>query len=313
MTLDPDPIDHLLDRHGQRWLAAFVTPPLEGMLAVAATPVRRTRWLWAVAAAVTLLMVPLVTVLGISGSHRSATHPAPHPAGFLGDIAWFGAVLQADHRTLTVAVYPDRTNYCPDKQLPDLHAVVSETATTVSIRAQAFRPSSPSSTPSASAGAAPVCSELGPMPMPLTVRLRQPLGSRSLLDAMTSTSHRVFEASTLLTPSWLPAGYVDRIIRWEREADDVVVHEYHGPGRDRLFVARDQVHPAPASGSEKVLATGTVLGHPAKVSVFPSTPNVACAFWTDSGYSWSICSWGADARHPPLDAEELLRIGNSMR
>ncbi|WP_408664256.1 hypothetical protein [Jatrophihabitans sp.] len=288
---------------------------MEGMLAVATAQTQhRSRWLWPLAAAVALLVIPLVTVVGVSGSHQSATSPTPDPAGFLGDIAWFGAVLQADHRTLSVAVYPDRQSYCPGSQLPDLHAVVSETATTVSIRAQAFRASSPSPTPSAPAGAAPVCSDLGPMPMALTVELRQPLGSRSLLDATTGTRHLVFEASTLLTPSWLPAGYVDRIIRWEREPhDDVVVHEYHGPGKDQLFVARGPNPPAPALAGETVLATGTVLGHPAKVTRYPATPTTTCAFWTDSGYSWSICSWGPDPRHSPLDAEELLRIGNSMR
>jgi|GEM_PF-2732733 len=312
MNLDPDPLDRLLDQHGKQWLTTFVPPPLEGALAVATTQARhRTRWLWPLVAAAALLAVPLVTVVGISGSHRSATHP-PRPAGFLGDVGWFGAVLQADHRTLTVAVYPDRPAYCPGKQLPDLHAVVSETATTVSIRAQAFRPSSPSSMPSAPAAAA-ACSDLGPMPMAMTVELRQPLGSRRLLDALTGTRHQVFEASTLLTPSWLPAGYVDRIIRWEREFHNAVVHEYQGPGTDQLFVARDQGLPVPATAGAKVLATGTVLGHPVKVSVYPSSPGTTCMFWTDSGYRWSICSRGPDPRRPPLDAEQLLRIGNSMR
>jgi hypothetical protein len=311
MSLNLDPTDQLLDRHGKHWRTTFVPPPLEGMLAVATAQTQhRTRWLWPLAAAVALLVIPLLTVVGISGSHRSATHPA----GFLGDLDWTGAVLQNDPRMLTIAVDINKTpNYCLDYGLPDVRAMASETATRVIIRAHALRPSHPSPTPSVPAGAGLACSGRGYSPVTVTVQLEQPLGTRSLIDAKTGIQRPVLEASTLLTPSWLPAGYVDLGFQWQDDNPKSQVLHRYGKGGAELWVVRGYEFPAPAP-DERVLSTGTVLGHPAKVTAQAISPGVACMTWKDSKYSWLICSRGvAGAQHAPLSAGELLRIGNSMR
>lgn len=307
MSLDPDPIDQLLDRHGGHWHATFVPPPLEGMLAVAIPPTRhRTRWLWPLAAAVALLAIPLVTVVGISGTHRSATHPA----GYLGDLDWIGAVLQTEPSVLTIAVDVNAAPYCLDKGLLDVRPVVSETATRVTIRAQAFRPSHSSPTPSASPGTVRVCASGGYPPRSVTVRLERPLGTRSLLDAKTGIRHPVLEASTLLTPSWLPADYVDLGFRWRSDSPLAVEHQYDGPG-GVLRVARGEK--TLAWSGEKVLTTATVLGHPARVFTYPTALRVRCVAWDDSEYSWSICSDGVEPPQVSLSTEDVLRVAKSMR
>ncbi|HEX8081323.1 MAG TPA: hypothetical protein VF557_14025 [Jatrophihabitans sp.] len=255
-----------------------------------------------------LLVIPLLTVVGISGSHQSA-----RPAGFLADVEWSGAVLQIDPRKLTIAVDINTIagSYCFDSGLPDLRPVVSETATKVSIRARAFRPSNPSPTQSVPAGAVLACSGRGYRPVTVTVQLEQPLGTRSLLDAKTGTRHPVFEAGTLPTPSWLPAGYVDRIIRWQDDSPQGgVMQEYDGPD-GLLRVGRGPE--SPTTSSDKVLTTAKVLGHPAKVFTYNAAPNVICVVWNDSEYWWSICSVGANPPRASLSAKELLRIANSMR
>lgn len=307
MSPDPDPTDQLLDRHGKQWLTTFAPPPLEGMLAVATTQTHhRTRWLWPSAAAVALLVIPLLTVVGISGSHQSATRPA----GFLGDADWIGAVLQTDPRMLTIAVNINETPNCLDNRLPDVRPVVSETTTKVTIRAQAFRPSPPSPTPTLPAGVVPVCALPGYRPMPVTVRLKQPLGTRSLIDAKTGIRHPVLDASTLLTPSWLPAGYVDLGFQWQTDSPQAVVREYDGPG-GRLRVGRS---PKSAAWSgEKTLTTATVLGHPARVFTYDTASKVRCVAWDDSEYSWSICSDGVEPPKASLSTEDVLRIAKSMR
>ena len=307
MSPDPDPLDQLLDRHGQHWRSGFVPPPLEGMLAVATAPTQhRARWLWSLAAAVALLVIPLVTVVGISGSHQSATRPA----GFLGEVGWSGAVLQTDPTMLTIGVDVNATPYCG---LPDVRTVVSETAGKVSIRAQVFRPSHASPTPSVPPGVALVCMTPGHPPVTVTVRLKQPLGTRSLIDAKTGIRHPVLDASTLLAPSWLPAGYVDLGFEWEEDNPKGQVLHRYGKGGAELRVVRGYEFPAPAA-DERVVSTGTVLGHPAKVTAQASSPNGACVTWKDSKYSWLICSWGVGgAKRAPLSAGELLRVGNSMR
>jgi len=310
MSLDPDPVDQLLDRHGKHWLATFNPLPLEGALAVAIDQQpHRTRWLWPVAAAVALLVIPLLTVVGISGSLQSAHHPA----GYLGDFAWNGAVLNKDPRTLTIAVDINRIrDYCLDDGLPAVRAVVSETATKVTIRAQAFEPSHPSPTPSVPPGTVLACSLRGYRPVMVTVRLEQPLGTRSLLDAKTGARHQVVDASKVPAPSWLPAGYVDLGFQRYDDDSDQVLHRYDA-GKAELRVVRGHGFPAPAN--ERGVTTATVLGQPAKVTA-PSkgVTNEACVIWDDSEYSWSICSVGGPAVHdPPLSAAELLRIANSLR
>lgn len=307
MSLDPDPIDQLLDRHGKQWRTRFVPPPLEGMLAVSVPPTRhRARWLRPMAAAVALLVVPLVTVVGISGLHQSATHQA----GYLADLNWIGAVLQTDPTVLTIGVDVNATPYCLDNGLPDMRPVVTETATKVTIRARAFRPLHPSPTPTVPPGTVIACSLRGYMPMSVTVRLERPLGTRSLIDAKARVQRPVLDASTLLAPSWLPAGYADKGFRWRTDSPQSVAHEFDGPA-GLLQVRRTPQSPWEG---EKVLVTATVLGHPGRVFTLDNSPNLRCVAWIDSGSTWSICSEGAlEPPRPTVSVAELLRIANSMR
>ncbi len=313
MNPKADPVDELLERDGERWRSAFSPPPLAGMLAVATTsPRHRTRWVWPLVAAVVLLVIPLATVLAVQHRpHRSPAPSASHSAGLLGTVDWSDAVLQADGRTITIAVDINRTpNFCLDYGLPTTRAVVSETATTVSITAQVFRPSHPSPTPSVPPGSVLGCSAVGHQALPLDVQLRQPLGSRTLIDTTTGSHHPVLRASTLAKPSYLPSGYVRQSVQWHEETPhSQVLQDYTGPAGTFLVVRHYGFN---AEQYKPVLATGTVLGYPAKVIGNSSRPSERCVLWNDPEYFWSLCSM-PNLGSTPLDAAELLRIGNSMR
>lgn len=315
MSLHPDSVEQLLERDGERWRSAFSPPPLAGMLAVAAaSPRHRARWIWPLAAAVLLLVIPLATVAGTHHSHKPSAPATNRSIGYLGNIDWADAVLLADGRTMTISADINHTpEICLDYGLPNTRAVVSETATAVTITVQAFRPSHPSPTPSVQPGSVLGCSAVGYLAPPLTIRLSQPLGSRTLIDATTGHHHPVLRASTLLTPTYLPAGYVDQGIQWHEELQQPqVLHDYTGPGVE-LRVVRG--YGFRAESDQQTLGTGTVLGHPAKVIQNTNLPGRICVLWDDPEYSWSICSDShtPGARRAPLDAAELLRIGNSMR
>jgi hypothetical protein len=312
MNTHSDPIEQLLDRQGEHWRSRFVPPALDGMLAVATAPAhRRSRWVWPLVAAIALLVIPLVTVVAVQGPQRSPT--ATHAPGFLGRVDWSSAVLQIDGRTVTVAAEVDRTpNYCLDFGVPALHGVVSETARRVTITVQAFRPIHPSPTPSVPPGAVLGCSAVGHRPVQVSVALGQPLGNRTLIDSTTGTRHRVFEASSLPAPSYLPAGYVDQGISWREDiSQSQVLHDYIAPGGE-LRVVRGHGDTTPPD--QQMVTTGTVLGHPAQVTRNSYPPIRSCVVWNDPEYSWAICSVEPPgARRAPLGAADLLRIGNSMR
>jgi hypothetical protein len=267
-----------------------------------------------------LLVIPLATVLSIRGSHRSPAPAASHPSGthpsstttnsppdgLLGDVEWSSPVLQIDGRTMTVAVDVNRTpHYCLDYGQPDLRGVTSENSTTVTITVRAYPPSNPLPMPTPAPGTVLGCSEIGHPPVPLSVKLSQPLGDRALIDGTTGTRYSVLKASTLPAPSYLPAGYVDKGVQWYDHVPPFqVVHAYLN-GLEGLRLIRSQgLLTAPG---ERVLTTGTVLGHPAKVA--ESNSYGTCAAWSDPAYSWSLCSTGI----LPLSAGELLRIANSIR
>jgi hypothetical protein len=317
MNTHSDPIEQLLEQQGEHWRSTFVPPALDGMLAVATAPAhRRSRWVWPLVAAIALLVIPLATVVAVHGSHRSpaptASQPTAQPIGLLGSIRWFAPILQTDGRTVTVEAYVNATpRWCLDFGIPIVRGLVVETATTVTITAQAFRPADLSPTPSVPSGSVLGCTLIGRPPMPMSVPLKRPLGNRTLIDATSGIHYPVFLASTVPTPSYLPAGYVDRGFRWQDAPSsnpNQVLHAYAGPGGElRVVRGRGQDTFSPY---DPLFITGEVLGHPTRL--LKSSTSGTCLTWRDSEYWWGVCSVAATLASE-LSTAELLRIGNSIR
>jgi hypothetical protein len=263
----------------------------------------------------------------VHGSHRSpapaatrptGSHPSPstthsQPTGMLGGVEWSSPVVQSDGKTITVAVNVNRTpDLCLDYGLPVLRGVVSETATTVSVTVQAFPPSNAVPRPTPAPGTVLGCSAIGHPPVPLSVKLDQPLGNRSLIDGTTDTSQPMLKASTVPAPTYLPAGYVDRGFRWQDATSpnpNQALHDYSGPDGE-LQVVRGR-GPDPFSPYDPLMIIGEVLGHPARL--VNGSPSGTCLTWRDSEYWWAVCSVGSAGGAGPLGDGELHRIGNSIR
>jgi hypothetical protein len=309
-----NPVEQLLEQHGERWRTAFVPPPLEGMLAVATAPAHhRARWVWSVVAAAALLVIPLATVVAVHDIHRSpapaASRPTAPPTGLLGGVEWSLPILQRDGKAVTVAVNINHVS-CVAHGTPILRGVAAETATTVAITVRAYALGPPPSVPP---GSLLGCNMPLHAPVPLTVTLKQPLGDRTLIDATTGTPQPLtLAASTVPAPSYLPAGYVDQGVRWQ---DDFLphpsqaLHDYAGPdGELHLVRGRRSI---PFSPYDPLLITAEVLGHPARL--VKGSSSGTCLTWRDSEYWWAVCSVGSAGGAGPLGDGELHRIGNSIR
>ena len=258
-----------------------------------------------------LLLSPMVlAAVVLAGCQSQPSGPAAtdRPGSLLATVHWDGAVLLPGGRAIQVSAdvmhLPD---YCLSAGLPMLRPTVSETATTVTIRVRAYRPDPPP--PSSDA-----CAASGHVPVPVIAHLRQPLGRRSLVNAA-GLPEPVFDASTVPTPSYVPAGYQQTALGgspttgsfrhyerfpWPADGSELELHidQYLPPRR-----------PLPA---EQELARGTVLGHPARVVQTGGKIAVQrCVTWSDQPYVWSVCTVGGN--QPDLSTAQLLRIANSLR
>jgi hypothetical protein len=308
-------MDELLQRDARQWQAEFQPPELSAMVATATRPAPpRARWAWPILAAVLLLAVPLVTVARRQHRHstviRSVTSPAPLFTKLLGSVPWVQAVSQPDRRSVTVYVDIDRTPglACID-ELPVLRAGVAVTGSQVTIRVQAYLPPG-YQIPTPQPGTVSGCTVMGHHPVPLLVPLPEPLGGRTLVDASNGKSLPVTQAVELPLVTVPPFGYTDAGIS---PVEGGMVERSYLKGSSLLALVRTQAG-HPFYPTSQVEATGTVLGHPAKVStVGQAQARIRCVTWSDDSYSWQLCSVGLEPAATLLPATELLTAANSIR
>ncbi|HEX4726271.1 MAG TPA: hypothetical protein VH298_00640, partial [Jatrophihabitans sp.] len=295
----------------------FQPPELAAMVATATRPAPgRARWAWPILAAVLLLAIPLLTVL-----LRQSQHPAVHqPVGpapglkLLGSVPWVQAVSQPDGHS--VSVYVDINN-APGggclSYFPVLQANTVETSSQITIRVQAYQPAD-YQTPSAAPGTVQACAAVNYYPVPLLVNLGGPVAERRLVDASTGNAYPARQAADLPSLSKLPAGYLDTGSSPAQAPDQRpgFADRTYRLGRQVLKLLRGPVGRSSFYAINPVEATGTVLGHPAKVGG-PGNGQYRCVGWTDPSYSWQLCSIETYADVPvPLPAAELLSIANSI-
>ena len=135
------------------------------------------------------------------------------------------------------------------------------------------------------------------MPVPVTVRLSQPLGQRSLVDGSTGHQHPVLDAAGVPTPSYLPPGYGQMTLSWDETQADIVSRSYQrlpraADGNDQSLLIERRPLPDQPLYNEQVLARGTVLGRPARVAQSRNFDDEVCAIWSDQQHAWWVCSMG---------------------
>ena len=263
------------------------------------------------------LLVALVLAVsgcqhGGSGGHGSASSarvtPAHKPAGALGALDWTAPVLQPDGSVTVFADVDATPNYCIIDGLPQLTADTEETGQTVTVTVWALPPAPAAATPHPKRSGP--CPTVGHAPVPVsTGPLRQPLGSRALLDASTGHRHPALTASTVATPGYVPAGYSQPVLSWDESSPDLITRSYQGANGQSLLIERRPLPDQPMY-AEQLLAHGTVLGRPARVVQSGNFDDNVCAIWTDAQHVWWVCSNGQP--RAALSPATLLRIGNSL-
>jgi hypothetical protein len=264
------------------------------------------RQLAGLAAAVILVAGVGSWQLSRSGSRHDAAKsatPGSTPAGALGAVDWTAPVLQPDGSITVFADVTATPNYCLADGVPRLTAAAENSGSTVKITVWAFRPAPASSS---SASCRPVSRPVVPVS---TAPLGQPLGSRTLTDTKTGRTHPVLTASSVPAPGFVPAGYGQPILSWDETAPDLVTRSYSGPNGQSLLIERRPLPDQPLY-NEKVLASGSVLGHAARVVQSGSFADNVCAIWSDPQHVWWVCSNGQPAA--AVNPATLLRIGNSL-
>jgi hypothetical protein len=269
------------------------------------------------------MAVAVVLVAGVgswqlsrSGSRHSAnaTGQPAAPAGALGAVDWTAPVLQPDGSVTVYADVDATPNYCLADGVPRLTATATDSGREVRITVWAFRPvNSASSSSAASSSAASSSASCRPITRPVvpvsTAPLGRPLGSRTLTDTKTGRSHSVLTASSVPAPGFVPAGYGQPELSWDESAPDLVTRSYTGPNGQSVLIERRPLPDQPMF-DEKRLASGSVLGHPARVVQSGNFADNVCAIWSDPAHVWWVCSNGEPAA--ALTPATLLRIGNSL-
>jgi hypothetical protein len=263
------------------------------------------RQLAGLAAAVILVAGVGSWQLSRSGSrqHAGKSSAPSAPAGALGAVDWTAPVLQPDGSVTVFADVDATPNYCLADGVPRLTATAAESGSAVQITVWAFRPA----TASSSSGS---CRQITRPVVPVsTAPLGQPLGSRTLTDTKTGHQHPVLTASSVPVPGFVPAGYDQPILSWDETAPDLVTRSYTGPAGQSLLIERRPLPDQPLY-DEKLLATGSVLGHSARVVQSGSFADNVCAIWSDPQHVWWVCSNGEPKA--AVNPAGLLRIGNSL-
>jgi hypothetical protein len=146
----------------------------------------------------------------------------------------------------------------------------------------------------------------------LEVELAQPLGTRSLIDAHDGAARVVLDPATVLKPSYLPAGYTGGQATWAGPTPQATTRQYQGPGGSLTV----EVGPVSLNRSaEHIIEHTTVRGHRAVVSNSPGFEQDILIAWNEDATHAAALYQAThyNEAHPPLTAEQLIRIANSLR
>jgi hypothetical protein len=271
----------------------------------------------------TVAVVALVVAVGRL-SRSSGRRHSPNPAGamstieragkilrYAGDAPWQDPVLDENDPNI-VYVYADQNrgtaswgSYC---QATPVARLVSQTASAVTVAVARYA----EPLPKPARGVEVACPAVGLGAVRLKVELAQPLGTRSLIDAHDGAARIVLDPATVLKPSYLPAGYTGGQPTWAGQPPQAATRQYHGPGSSLTVT----IGPASLNRSaEHIIEHTTVRGHPATVSNTPGFEQDILIAWNEDATHTATLYQAShyDKAHPPLTADQLVRIANSLR
>jgi hypothetical protein len=181
--------------------------------------------------------------------------------------------------------------------------VVSQTPSAVTIAVGKY--AAPVSGPN------PACVDIYRAPARLKVTLAQPLAARSLVDAHDGASRQVLDPASVLKPSSLPGGYTGGQPAWDVEHPGAAVRTYQGPGGSLTVTVGGASLNRPA---EHIIEQTTVRGHAASVSNTPGFEDDILIAWDeDATHAATVYQMSrGEKSHPPLTAEQLVQIANSL-
>jgi hypothetical protein len=311
-------IDERLARAGEQFRGNRAEPPsLDSMLDAALKPRHHGRvWLAVAATVVAVVGVAVVVPLARSSGNGHPSRPAAAapstidrggaPLQYAGDEAWSDPVLdETDPNIVYVyaAVNGGTASWGSYCEATPVARIVSQTSTAVTIAVGRY--AAPSS------GANVACADIYRAPTRLKVTLAQPLATRSLVDAYDGVARQVLDPTTVLKPSFLPEGYTGGPATWDDQHPGAAVRKYKGPGGSLTIT----VGPASLNRTdEHIIEHTTVRGHPATVSNSPGFEQDILVAWNeDATHAATVYQTSDyDKSHPPLTAEQLVQIANSL-
>jgi hypothetical protein len=230
---------------------------------------------------------------------------------YAGDGPWRDPVLSEDDPNM-VYVYADQAgpiaSWGPYGQCTPIARAVSQTASAATVAVAIYAQPLPKPAPGTEIG----FSGRGLAAVRLEVDLAEPLGTRSLIDAHDGVTHVVLDPATVLKPSYLPAYYTGGQATWAGIPRQGATRQYHGPGSSLTV----EIGPASLNRSaEHIIEHTTVRGHPATVSNTPGFEQDILIAWNeDATHAAALYQTSRSKEaHPPLTAEQLVRIANSLR
>lgn len=287
-----------------------------------AAPLRKRRWALTGVGLVTLAAASTGLVLALTGGDGGAGSSAddlPSPRSITRDgvtyevdlVAPQAAVLDPDDpRAVTVYVFAAESPDQPKCSTLDPQArVVEETSAAIRIATYAYTvPFEGDETLMCAYGG----SEPGADYRAMTLRLREPLGERRVIDEKSGKDIGQLDAEYEPVPAYVPRGFVSRRTDPMLEGFEgftpeggFVVYSQFDRGREDYLEIR--IRSATAwSDSGKVLSRGEVRDHEATVS---EEDYQRCVSWTPRrGLVAEVCSLGSGF----LPADELLRVARSV-
>jgi hypothetical protein len=292
LPFDPD---QRLQGRGQLWLAVVATVAVVALVVMAARLTRSSGG----------------THSSNPGGAMATIEHAGKVLRYVGDGPWRDPVLDEDDPSI-VYVYADQNGgtaswgaYC---QATPVARLVSQTTSAVTVAVAGYAEPLPKPAP----GTEVACPAIGLGAFRLKVDLAQPLGTRTLIDAHDGAAQVVLDPATVLKPNYLPAGYTGGQPTWADQPPEATTRQYQGPGSSLTVT----IGPASLNRSaEHIIEHTTVRGHPAIVSNTPGFEQDILIAWSEDATHAAAVYQASfyEKAHPPLTADQLVRIANSLR
>jgi hypothetical protein len=230
---------------------------------------------------------------------------------YAGDEPWYDPVLDENNPNI-IYVYASQgggtASWGSYDQSTPVARPVAQTESAVTIAVARYAEPLPKPTPGSEVG----FPAMGQGAVRLDVELAQPLGTRSLIDAHDGETRAVLDPASVLKPSYLPAGYTGGQATWAAQPPQTATRQYHGPGSSLIL----EVGPPSLNRSaEHIIEHTTVRGHTAIVSNSPGFEQDILIAWNEDATHAAALYQSTlyDEAHPPLTAEQLIRLANSLR